>query len=296
MKKPVKIALISVAGFLVVTWLVFFFLLSSIASTAVESILPEITKTPVKLESFRVNPLTGTGTIKGFIIGNPEGYDTKSAFELGEVRVDIGLMSLLSDTIVIEEIYIGAPKVTYEAWSTSNIGKILENVEEYGGPPKEDEKPEPEKKEEDAGPGKKILIKRFVMEKGEVSVSIKGLAGKTVTVGLPRIERTNIGGGGEGGDDGKSIAEVSKEIFASVGDEVTKKGSEGLGKLKEMYGDVVTAAQEAFGELGGEAKKLGTKVGKGVTDAGKSATDAGKGVIEGIKGVFGGGDKDKKDD
>lgn len=267
MKKPIKIALISVAALVIVAFIVVFFLLSSIASTAVETVLPKITKTPVKLASFNLNPFTGKGTIKGFVIGNPEGFKTKSSFELGEVRVDLDLMSLLSDTIVIEEIYINAPKVTYEMGMPSNIGQIQKNVEEFAGPPKEGEEPKPED-EEEAGPGKKILIKRFVMENGKISLSAKLLQGEAVTVPMPRIEKENIGGGGDG--EGKSIGEVSKEIFTSVGDTVTE------------------AAKKGFDAVGKGVKALG----EGAKGVGKGAADAGKKALEGVKGLFG-GNKDK---
>ena len=275
MKKPIKIALISVAALVIVAFIVVFFLLSSIASTAVETVLPKITKTPVKLASFNLNPFTGKGTIKGFFIGNPEGFKTKSSFELGEVRVDLDLMSLLSDTIVIEEIYINAPKVTYEMGMPSNIGQIQKNVEEFSGPPTEDEEPEPETEEEEAGPGKKILIKHFLMENGKVSLSATLLQGQAVTVPLPKIEKHNIGGG----DDGKSIGEVSKELFTSIGGKVTEVAKKG-------FDDAQRLITEGVGAVGREAGKAG----KGAVEAGK---EAGKKAVDAVKGLFGGGDKDE---
>ncbi len=69
--------------------------------------------------------LSGKGTLTGFLIGNPDGFNTDHVFALGTVRGDVALPSLLSDKIVIEEIYIDGPEVTYEAGLTgSNIGKI----------------------------------------------------------------------------------------------------------------------------------------------------------------------------
>ncbi|MFH1732440.1 MAG: hypothetical protein ABIF82_12435 [Planctomycetota bacterium] len=280
MKKRTKIILIAVPVVLIVLWIVFSLMLSTIASTAVETVLPKITKTPVKLESFSLSIFSGKGSIKGFIIGNPEGFKTASSFELGKVRIDIDLMSLLSDTIVIEEIYIDAPKITYEMGMPSNIGQIQKNVEEFSGPAAEGEKPE-EKAEEEAGPGKKILIKHFLLENGKVSVSAKILQGQALTVPLPTVEKHNIGGEGEG----KSVAEVSKEIFTSVGSQVT---------------EVATAAINQFKELGGKALKAGTEAGGKALEAGKEAggkaletgKEAGKDAVDKIKGLFGGGDKD----
>ena len=290
MKKPVKITLIVVAALLVVVIVggaVFFaFFLSSAASAAVETVLPKITQTPVKLEGVTLNPLTGKGSIKGFIIGNPEGFKTPSSFELGTVRVDVDLLSLFTDTIVIEEIYIDAPKITYEMGMPSNIGQIQKNVEEFSGPPKEGEEPKEEEEEEDAGPGKKILIKHFLIENGKVSVSAKLLQGRAVTVPLPRIEKHDIGGGGDDGE-GKSIGEVSKEIFTSVGGKVTEVAKKGFEDAKKLIGK----GAEALGEGAKSVGKGAAEAGKGAVEAGKKA---GKGAVDAVKGLFG-GDKDKKE-
>ena len=277
MKKWQKITLIPVGivVILIVGLLLFvMFGLSTAATTAVETILPKITGTPVKLESFTVSPFTGRGTIRGFIIGNPEGFKTDSSFELGTVRVDIDLRSLFTDTIVIEEIYIDAPKITFEAGFPSNIGQIQRNVEEYAAPPEEGEEPEePEEEEEDAKPGKKIVVRHFLLENGEIALSAKFLQGHAAPVPLPRIELHDIGGGDDG--EGQSVAEVSKEIFTAVGGKVTEVATAALNKLKELGGEAVDAAGEA---------------GRGVLDA---AGEAGRGLLDTGRGILGGGDEDE---
>jgi len=277
MKKPVKIVLIAVPVVLIVLWLVFSAIIGAAATTAVETALPKITKTDVKLESFSLSIFSGKGSIKGFIIGNPEGFKTASSFELGTVRIDIDLMSLLSDTIVIEEIYIDAPKITYEMGMPSNIGQIQKNVEEFSGPAAEGEEPEEkpdEKEEEGAGPGKKILIKHFLMENGKISLSAKLLQGKAVTVPLPRFERENIGGESEG----KSIGEVANEIFTPLTASISTVAKKGFEDARKQLAE----AADAIGEEAGKA-------GKGAVEAGKKA---GKDAVDKIKGLFGGGDKD----
>jgi len=272
MKKRTKIILIAVPVALIVLWLVLSAVIGAAATTAVETALPKITKTDVKLESFSLSIFSGKGTIKGFIIGNPEGFKTASSFELGEVRIDIDLMSLLSDTIVIEEIYINAPKITYEMGMPSNIGQIQKNVEEFSGPAAEGEEPE-EEPEEKAGPGKNIVIKRFVIENGKISLSAKLLQGQAVTVPLPRFERENIGGESEG----KSIGEVANEIFTPLTASISTVAKKGFEDARKRLAE----AADAIGEEAGKA-------GKGAVDAGKKA---GKDAVDKIKGLFG-GDKD----
>ncbi len=285
MSKGLKIALIPVIAIvvlLVAVLLFVMFALSGTASTAVETIMPKITGTPVKLEGFTISPFSGKGTIKGFIIGNPKGYNTPSSFELGKVRVDVDLGSLFTDTIVIEEIYIDAPKITYEAGIPSNIGQIQKNVEEYAGPPKEGEEPEEEEKEEEAGPGKKIIIRHFLLENGQIALSARFLQGHAAPVPLPKVELHDVGGGEDG--EGKSIAEVSKEIFTSVGGEVTKLATEKLNEIKKLGGKVIEGGLDA----GKDALEGGKDAGKKVLEGGK---EAGKEAVDAVKGLFGGGDK-----
>ena len=70
MKKRTKIILIAVPVVLIVLWLVLSAVIGAAATTAVETVLPKITKTDVKLESFSLSIFSGKGSIKGFIIGN----------------------------------------------------------------------------------------------------------------------------------------------------------------------------------------------------------------------------------
>ena len=132
MKKFIKIVLIVVPVLIVAVLLVLFFSLNSIVRVSVETIGPKVTGTAVRLDYVRISPFSGNGSLKGLYVGNPEGYKTDSAFELGEVRVDIDVKSLMSDIVTIREISINGPKITFEGkLSGSNIGKIRENVEEF---------------------------------------------------------------------------------------------------------------------------------------------------------------------
>ena len=80
----------------------------SINKTAVEETSSEATNAKVTLNKVHILA-DGKGAIRGFLVGNPAGFETPSAFKLGEVSVslDIGLLS--SDTFRIHEIVIAAP-------------------------------------------------------------------------------------------------------------------------------------------------------------------------------------------
>ncbi len=282
MKRWLKITLIVLVVLVVVVVSLRAVALDGAVKTAVVTVLPQITGTDVKLDKVSISMLSGKGELSGFIIGNPEGYKTKDAFELGKVRVDVDLASVWpwSKTIVIEEIYIDAPKITYEAGFPSNMGKIQENVEEFSGP--KEEKPE----EEPAKPGKKIQINHFLLENGTISLSAQILEGQTVTVPLPTIEMHDIGKE----TDGASVAEVANEVFSEVTGSVTEVATEALKLGKELLEegaaavtegaeDAIEGGTEAVGE-GVDAVKEGAE--ETVEEGKKAVEDA----AEGIKDLF----------
>ena len=256
MKRFLKIAAVVVAVLVLVVLVVVFFALNGIVKTAVETVVPKVTGTQVQLEDVSISMFSGKGTLSGLVIGNPEGFQTDHAFALGTVRVDVALPSLFSDKIVIEEIYIDGPEVTYEAGLTgSNIGKIQENVEQFAGPPAE-EAEEPEEK----GEAKKIQINRFVFKNGKIALSAKLLQGKALTVPLPDVELKDIGKE----EDGKPVGEAAKDIILPLGNQIIAAAKAGLANAKELLGAGVDTAK----------------------DAGKAVTDKAKGVVEGVKGIF----------
>jgi len=280
MKKWLKITLLVLVALVVVAASLLAVALDGAVKTAVVTLLPKITGTDVKLDKVSISILSGKGELSGFIIGNPEGYKTESAFELRKVRVDVDLASLLSDTIIIEEIYIDAPKVTYEAGFPSNIGKIQENVEKFSGP--KEEKPE----EKPAKPAKKVQINHFLLENGTILLSAQILEGQTVPVKLPTIEMHDIGKE----TDGASVAEVANEVFSKVTGSVTEVATGALKQGKELLkqgaGAVTEGAKNAV-EGGKEAVNKGAEA---VKEGAEGAVEEGKKAVEdatkGIKDLF----------
>jgi uncharacterized protein involved in outer membrane biogenesis len=175
----------------------------------IETIAPELTGTAVELGEVDLSLLSGKGSIRGLVVGNPKGFHTDNAFELEEVRVDLALLSVLSGTVVVEEIYIAAPKITFEKkGDTSNLLAIAKHVHSaVGGSGSEDEAPDDE--ESDGSKGPTVRINRFKLTDAEISAQI--FKDKTLDVPLPGIELTNLGG-----ERGASIGEVSAEVMDTV--------------------------------------------------------------------------------
>jgi len=185
MKKMKRIIIVIMVLSLVaaggVAWL--YLSLGPVIKAGIEKFGPEITQTSITVESVEVSPFTGSVKINNLVIGNPEGYQTDHALALPAVRFRLDVASLKTDTIVIEEIYIDSPEITYEVgFGNSNLTRIRKNIESFL-PARED------KQDEFA---KKTNIKSVVLKNGKISLSAKILLGRKVTVELPPMELVNI--------------------------------------------------------------------------------------------------------
>lgn len=83
--------------------------LNRVIPSAVETYGPQVTKSEVRLDGVSISPLSGNAQLSDLVVGNPKGYKTPSAFNLGALRLSLNLGSLLSDTIAIRDIIITAP-------------------------------------------------------------------------------------------------------------------------------------------------------------------------------------------
>ena len=253
-KKP----LIGFALLTVIIVAVIYFAGSSVLNkgikSGVETYGPRVTQTPVTLEDVQLSILSGSGMLKGLNVGNPEGYKSANIFALGQIDLKVNTRSVFSDKIIIDHIIIKRPAMSYEKkLTTSNLKKLLENIEQFTGPSSE---PEAETAEEEkAGTKKQVIIKKLLIEDGTIYVGALGIG---QTVPLPRIEMENIG------EDGNEM--TMPEVIDLV-----------LSKVLQSIGPAIASA----GELGGAAVDV-LKT-QGLDKVGQ-ATDL---VGEGIKGLFG---------
>jgi hypothetical protein len=244
----VRIAIVAVV-LLVVGMVVVFFSLNSIVKKGVETAGPLLTKVEVRLDAANISPLSGSGELKGLFVGNPEGYKTPAAIQMGAVKVTIKPSSLLGETIVVEELKIQAPEITFEgSLGGNNLSKILANLEAVAGGDKPEKTDKPAAKSE-----KKFCVKDVLIEGGRIHLSITALGGKQATVPLPTVHLQNIGTP----ENGVTSAEMTKAI------------------LKAMLASVTKAVGEAI-----------TDIGKGVQNIGKEGVETLDKAAKGIKDLF----------
>src|ERR1035437_10029823 len=103
MKKLIIRLLIALVVVVILAVLAVGLLLDGAVKRGVETFGPKLTKVDIKLQSVSLSLLSGAGTIKGLLVGNPEGFKTPSAIRVGEATLALKPGSLLSDKIVRSE-------------------------------------------------------------------------------------------------------------------------------------------------------------------------------------------------
>lgn len=242
------------------------FFMGSIVKKSAETIGPSVLGVDVRLDEADFSLFRGRAQLKGMLIGNPEGFKTPSMFELGEILIELKPLSILTDTIVIDRIFINAPRITYEqAARGNNIGKLIEQLE--GEPPAEGEEAPAEKPEpEEPAEGKKVVINELVIDHGRVNVSLTALRGQVIPVPLPRLQMNDIGKEKEGASV-KEVITTVLEAIAKSATEVVGASIDVLGKGAEAAGDLLKGGAEMGGDAARQAaegvKDLGGSIGEG---------------------------------
>lgn len=216
----------------------------------------------VTLDDAEISATDGQGALRGLSVGNPSGFETPRAFSLGEIKVTVDVGSVGSDPVVIKEVVIDKPAVTYEVASDggSNIDAIRRNVEAFtggsGGGGSDSGG--------DAGP--KVVIENLYVRGGEVNVSATMLQGRTLSAGLPDIHLQDIGKDSGGATPG----EVAEKLMASLNESIgSAVGTLNLDQVLGTLGEGVKGAQEMMEKGAGEALKSG----EGMGDAAKEGLD-----------------------
>lgn len=210
--------LLKIFGGLVVLLLVavigVWFYMGAIIKGAVERIGPEVTGTEVTLESANLSILDGSGSIKGFLVGNPEGFEYPNAFTLGSIDVQVDTSTLRDDVIVIKNLSIVAPQITYENGAAGdNLKTLMNNIQEKTGGGNAETEP--------AGEAKKVIIEHFSLSDGDITVAHSSLD-NILEVPMPDLVLTDIGRN----TNGATVAEAAKQIFQQISTAATKAVAE----------------------------------------------------------------------
>ncbi len=256
--KAVKGVLIGVVVLVVLVVGVLAYLWSSldaIVAAAIEKYGSQATQTEVRVDSVKLVLAEGSGAISGLSVGNPPGFSAPHVFTLGKISTELDINSLGRDPVVINEIYVGAPQVSFEIndQGKANVKVLQDNL---GSSASAEPSAEPGQTKGEV----RLVIRRLVIEGGSLDAKVAALPGKDKTATLPRIELRNIGEK-QGGATGSEVARVVlNELIRQVGTTVAKLGVNQY--LDKKVGEVTQKVENKARQKLGES--LGDKVGEGV--------------------------------
>jgi uncharacterized protein involved in outer membrane biogenesis len=254
MKKLIVRILIVVVLLVVVGLVAGIFFIGNIIKTGVEKVGPVVTKVPVKLDSANISVFSGNGELKGFVLGNPEGFKSPEAIKVGTMSLSISPMSVLGDKVVIRSIKVLGPEISYETdLKGSNLGKILDNL---GGEKPPGEKPPAEKppgekppsqsqpSSDGKGAQKKLQVDEFIITGAKVHASAPIIGSYVVSV--PEIKLANLGQG----PDGITAAELGQRVMSALLEATTKAVADGATKGgKGVEGQGTDALKKGVGDF-----------------------------------------------
>lgn len=238
-------------------WVAFRSLDSFVAGT-IEKRGRELTGTAVAVESVEIALSEGRARIGGLTVANPPGFSGREAFRLGQIEVRIDTGTLASSPIVIEEIRIDSPHVSFEvgADGRSNIDALRERLERSGKKQNDGGPDGGDRPRSDRGSGPRLVVDRLSIVGGEVEIDSRAVGGKTETSALPSIELTGIGRR----ENGLTPSEIGEALAVAL--------------ARNAAMAVVASQVERY-----VGEKLGGPLGKAVRKGGAGAIEKGLGEL-----------------
>jgi uncharacterized protein involved in outer membrane biogenesis len=206
----VLVASISVLAIIVVTNL------DRVVKTAIERYGSEATGTDVRVGSVKIELVNGKGNLSRLTVGNPPGFNAPHLFSLGAIGVTIDPRTAAAAVIVIDEVHITGPQMTYErnVAGQSNVDIIRKSLAS-GGPAV------PSGDRSAKGGERRLRIRKLVIESGTVEVRVAGLGGRPRTATLNRVELHDIGG-----TSGAAPDQVARQVMTAVLSDAARQAAE----------------------------------------------------------------------
>jgi uncharacterized protein involved in outer membrane biogenesis len=192
--------------------------LDVVVKTAIERFGPDITGVAVQVAQVRISAADGKGTIRGFTLGNPPGFKSPRAMQVGEITVGVEPASLRSDVVVIRDILVDSPQISYElGGGSNNLETIQRNIERYvkrtAG---EGEGREPGSAKT---AGRRYAIGRVTLRNARVTMTNPLLKGGGITFDIPDIDLRDVGRR----PNGVTAAEAAKTVAAALTAKIAQK-------------------------------------------------------------------------
>lgn len=198
MSNIIKFGLGGIVAILLIGFLVLTLTIDSIVKSGIESVGSEMTETSVTVDRVSISPFSGSGTISGFRVKNPEGFDREFALEINDFSIKMNIRSLFSNEIVVRNIEVVSPFIFVEQkMPENNLRIILSSINTKTSGETTD---------------KSLVIEHFLMTNGRADLYTQVGGERSASVEIAEVELSDLGRGGGR----QAVEDVVQEIAQSV--------------------------------------------------------------------------------
>jgi hypothetical protein len=204
--------------------------LDSIVKSNIESTGSELLQTDMTVDRVSLSLFQRHGSLNGIQIENPEGFESGDALRIHSIDIRMNPFSLLSGTVVIEELEIQNLEIFFQLKATgSNLGRLRSNLQE-------------QVPETGDTATKNIIIDRFLMQETSLTVHVDVEDVEPFTATLTQVERTGIGR-----DEETDLNGVMKIVLDEILQEAAREGRNIM--LREGGRRLLDQAEDAIRNL-----------------------------------------------
>ncbi len=198
MSKAIKFGLAGILAILLIGFLVLTLSLDSIVKSGIESVGSEMTETAVTVDRVSISPFSGSGTINGFRVENPDGFEKGYALEIEDFSIELNIRSLFTDEIVVRNIVVSSPSIYVEQkMPENNLRTILSSIQAKSSGETTD---------------KALVIEHFLMTDGRADLYTEVGGERSARVEIAEVELNDLGRGGGR----QAVEDVIQEIAEAI--------------------------------------------------------------------------------
>ena len=213
MSRHIRLAIIALVAVVVLAgvgaglWLRYS--LDGYIARTMEDVGSRMAGTRVRVSSVHVSLRTGKGTVRLVEVANPKGYSSGDALSFGRISLQMKLASLRSDPLVLDELVVDDPHVSYQLASSgkANLDAIRDALQRFSPPSSKGSVSQ-----------RRLLIRNVRISGGRIDVDATPFGGQKQAVDIAPIRMTNVGG-----PNGSSPEAVGQQIMMAVQRSVTQQ-------------------------------------------------------------------------
>ena len=223
--------------------------------TAIEKYGSDSLGTKVSVGEVNISLRQTTATITNLEIANPPGFDDPIAFKAGLIEITLNSKESKLDSVVIDRILLNSPMVFYiKTKQTDNLSSLQDQAARSSNNSQSADKTGGSKDKGREQP--RILIKKFDIERANLSYRDTRIVSTTVNLKLDDIHIVDIDTGKNGAGTQEAVSKIVNAIVPAVKQAAIKSVAAYLDVATDTLRNVSDSAQQLGKEAVTNIKKF----------------------------------------